>query len=194
MKKKFGLILCVIMAVVFTMGVLGGCNKDNKDEEDEVHWPAYNPYHAESIYYSLKTSFLHAKENRIGAAYPNENYDPSDPSSEKYFYFFDYEGDESLYIPSRRIILLTEHTQLEEAFEKIPEIDLETKMVMIILYGSFGGERLYDIKIDNGILEAVIAKPPANGSSIPPILGKRVLEIDKMEITETKISYKTIKK
>lgn len=191
MKKKLRFILWAMIAVVMSVGLLGGCNED---EEVEVHWPDYNPYHVHYIDNSLKTSFLHAKENRISVAYPNENYDPSDPSSEKYFYFFDYEGDESLYVPSRRIILLAEQTQLEEAFEKIPEIDLETKMVMIILEGSFGGEWLYDIKIDNGILEAVIAEPPQNGSSIPPVLWKRVLEIDKMEITETKISYKTIKK
>lgn len=197
MKKKFGLILCVIMAFVLTMGVLGGCNKDNKDEEDEVRLPVYNPYHA-SYYISsdimdsgpLKKSFLYAEENRINVAYPNENYDPNDldnPDNTEYIF------DSTL--PSERIILLTEQTQLEEAFEEVPEIDLETQMVIIVLLSRIGitGIWLENIKFENGVLEVII-EGRFNGNGIPPKMRGIVIKLDKMEITETKVTYKKIKK
>ena len=191
MKRKFKIILWAMIAVIFTIGLLGGCNKD---EADEIRWTTYNPYHADYIDNSLKKSFLYAKENRIGVAYPNENYDPNNPNSEEYFYFDDYDGDESLYVPSSRIILLTEQAQLEEAFEEVPVIDLDTKMVIIVLYELFHrGEWFYNIKIENGVLDVVIARKPGSPVSAP-VLGDFVLQIDKTEITETKLTYKIVKK
>ena len=182
MKKKFGLILCVIMAFVLTMGVLGGCNKD----EDIWPFPKDNPYHAGSINNSIKKSFLYAEENRINISYKNENYDPNDPDSTEYV----CDGT----LPSGRIILLTEQAQLEEAFEEIPEIDLETKMVMVILASYIGGMiGVYNIKIENGNLEVTIAKKYGNLITSPQLVDF-VLVIDKMEIAETKVTYKRIEK
>lgn len=190
MKRKFKIILWAMIAVIFTIGLLGGCNKDEEDKRFSL----YNPYHIKFIDNSLKKSYLHAKENRIGVAYPNENYDPNDPNSEKYFYFDDYDGDESLYVPSSRIILLTKQEQLEEAFEEVPEIDLDTKMVIIVLYELFyRGEWFYNIKIENGVLDVVIARKPGSPVSAP-VLGDFVLHIDKTEINETKLTYKIVKK
>lgn len=184
MKKKFGLILCVIMAVVLTMGVLVGCNKD----EEDLRFSVYNPYHIKFIDNSLKKSYLHAKENRIGVAYPNENFDPSDPNSQEFIDFDDYDVNDPL--PTSRIILLTEQTQLEEAFEETPEIDLETKMVMIVLFPCFGrGEWFYNVKFENGILETIIADN-SEGPTVQPILGEYVLQLDKID--ESEISHMKI--
>lgn len=195
MKKKFVLILCVIMAVVFTMGFLGGCNKENEGEEDEAGWVTYNPYHISSVTISpgiittrtLKKSFLYAEENRINISYKNENYDPNDPDSTEYVY------DSTL--PSERIILLTEQTQLEEAFEEIPEIDLETQMIVIVLFGVIGdtGVGFENIKSDNDVLEVIVTKTSCSFFTLP-VLGGIVIKLDKMEITETKVTYKRIEK
>ena len=178
MKKKFGLILCVIMAFVLTMGVLGGCNKD----EDIWPFPKDNPYHAGSINNSIKKSFLYAEENRINISYKNENYDPNDPDSTEYV----CDGT----LPSGRIILLTEQAQLEEAFEEAPAIELDTKMVMIVLFPVFEeGEWFYNIKFENGILEVIIASE-FNKNCTMPILGEYVLQLDKID--ESEISHMKI--
>lgn len=183
MKKKFGLILCVIMAVVFTMGFLGGCNKD-----EDMRYTIYNPYHVVLIDNSLQKSFLYARENRIGAAYPNENYDRSDPNSQEFIDFDDYDVYDPL--PSSRIILLTEQAQLEEAFEEAPAIELDTKMVMIVLFPVFEeGEWFYNIKFENGILEVIIASE-FNKNCTMPILGEYVLQLDKID--ESEISHMKI--
>lgn len=187
MKRKFKIILWAMIAVIFTIALLSGCNKD----EEDMRFSLYNPYHIKFVDNSLKKSYLHAKENRIGAAYPNENYDPNDPNSEEYFYFDDYDEDESLYVPSSRIILLTEQAHLEEAFEEVPVIDLDTKMVIIVLFPVFEeGEWFYNIKFENGILEVIIASE-FNKNCIRPILGEYVLQLDKIdesEISDMKIT------
>ncbi len=119
MKNRLAVILAAVMASVLTIGLLSGCDED---EESIIVYP----YHACSIMEPLKDSFLYAEENRINIVYLNEDYDPNDPDSEEYFY------DPNL--PSSRVVLLTKQAQLEEAFETVPAIDLETTMVFVVFF------------------------------------------------------------
>ena len=145
MKKRLAVILAAAMASVLTMGLLSGCSK-----EPFILYPSY--VQNVSMMEPLKDSFLYAEENRINIVYPNEDYDPNDPNSERYFY------DPNL--PSSRVVLLTEQAQLEEAFETVPEIDLDTTMVLVVLFSLSGnsGAGLQDIKVENGVLEVIIKK------------------------------------
>ena len=119
MKKRLAVIFAAVMASVLTIGLLSGCSK-----EPFILYPSY--VQVVSIMEPLQDSFLYAEENRISIAYPNEDYDPNDPDSEEYFF------DPNL--PSSRVVLLTKQAQLEEAFETVPAIDLETTMVFVVFF------------------------------------------------------------
>lgn len=175
MKKRLAVIFAAAMASVLTMGLLGGCSK-----EPFILYPSY--VQVVSTMESLKDSFLYAEENRLNnISYPNEDYDPNDPNSERYFY------DSNL--PSYRVLLLTEQAQLEEAFETVPAIDLETTMVFIVLFSLSGnsGAGLQDIKVENGVLEVIIKKSQGSMAT-EPFLRTFVIQMDKMEITDTKVT------
>lgn len=175
MKKRLAVIFAAVMASVLTMGFLGGC-------DEEADQGKYIPYHAQGVIGGdVKESFLYAEENRISIAYPNENYDPNDPDSEEYFF------DPNL--PSSRVVLLTEQAQLEEAFETVPVIDLETTMVLVVLFSLSGnsGAGLQDIKVENGVLEVIIKKSQGSMAT-EPFLRTFVIQMDKMEITDTKVT------
>ena len=139
MKKRLLIIQTVILFLIAVIGILSGCNEERQPL----------PYNVSGVD-PIKDSFLYAEENRIKVAYQNENYDPDDPNSEKYFY------DDTL--PSYRVILLKEQSQLEEAFEIVPSIDLEQKMVVVILFSLSDCSKasLENIVLENGILKFVI--------------------------------------
>lgn len=174
MKKRLAVILAAVMASVLTMGLLSGCDED---EESIIVYP----YHACSIMEPLKDSFLYAEENRINIVYLNEDYDPNDPDSEEYFY------DPNL--PSSRVVLLTKQAQLEEAFETVPAIDLETTMVLVVLFSLSGnsGAGLQDIKVENDVLEVIIKESQGSMATVP-FLRTFVIEMDKMEVIDTKVA------
>ena len=175
MKKRLAVILAAVMASVLTMGLLSGCD----EEADEGK---YIPYHAQGVIGGdVKESFLYAEENRISIAYPNENYDPNDPDSEEYFY------DPNL--PSSRVVLLTKQAQLEEAFETVPAIDLETTMVFVVFFSLSGnsGAWLQDIKVENDVLEVII-KESQGSMATEPFLRTFVIQMDKMEVIDTKVA------
>lgn len=174
MKKRLAVIFAAVMASVLTIGLLSGCSK-----EPFILYPSY--VQNVSMMEPLKDSFLYAEENRINIVYPNEDYDPNDPNSERYFY------DPNL--PSSRVVLLTEQAQLEEAFETVPEIDLDTTMVLVVLFSLSGnsGAGLQDIKVENGVLEVIIKKSQGSMAT-EPFLRTFVIEMDKMEITDTKVT------
>lgn len=174
MKKRLAVIFAAVMASVLTMGLLSGCSK-----EPFILYPSY--VQNVSMMEPLKDSFLYAEENRINIVYLNEDYDPNDPNSERYFY------DPNL--PSSRVVLLTEQAQLEEAFETVPEIDLDTTMVLVVLFSLSGnsGAGLQDIKVENGVLEVIIKKSQGSMAT-EPFLRTFVIQMDKMEITDTKVT------
>lgn len=175
MKKRLAVILAAVMASVLAMGFLGGCSK-----EPFILYPSY--VQVVSIMEPLQDSFLYAEENRINIVYLNEDYDPNDPNSERYFH--------DLSLPSYRVILLTEQAQLEEAFETVPVIDLETTMVFIVLFSLSGnsGAGLQDIKVENGVLEITIIKSQGSMAT-EPYPADIVIQMDKMEITDIKVTF-----
>lgn len=175
MKKRLAVILAAVMASVLTIGLLSGCSK-----EPFILYPSY--VQVVSMMEPLKDSFLYAEENRLNISYPNEDYDPNDPNSERYFY------DPNL--PSSRVLLLTEQAQLEEAFETVPAIDLETTMVFIVLFSLSGnsGAGLQDIKVENGVLEMTIIRSQGSMATVP-YPANIVIQMDKMEITDIKVTF-----
>lgn len=174
MKKRALIMQAMILLFIAVARLLSGCNEESLPL----------PYNASGMVAQIKDSFLYAEENRISVAYRNENYDPEDPNSEKYFY------DDSL--PSYRVILLKEQSQLEEAFETVPSIDLEQQMVVILLFSQSGSAKatLYDVKVENGSLEIVI-KEQFSGMATSPYLVDFTIKMDKMDITDTKVTFVT---
>lgn len=176
MKKRIAVILAAVMASVLTIGLLSGCSK-----EPFILYPSY--VQVVSTMEPLKDSFLYAEENRLNnISYPNEDYDPNDPDSERYFY------DPNL--PSSRVVLLTEQAQLEEAFETVPAIDLETTMVLVVLFSLSGnsGAGLQDIKVENSVLEMTIIRSQGSMAT-EPYPANIVIQMDKMEITDIKVTF-----
>ena len=174
MKKQLLIIQAAILFLIAFTGIFSGCNKERQPL----------PYNALGMFAQIKTSFLYAEENRIKVAYQNENYDPDDPNSEKYFY------DDTL--PSYRVILLKEQSQLEEAFEIVPSIDLEQKMVVVILFSLSDCSKasLENIVLENGILKFVIDisnKP--GGLTTEPELIDYTFSMDKIETRETDVIF-----
>ena len=174
MKKQLLIIQAAILFLIAFTGIFSGCNKERQPL----------PYNALGMFAQIKTSFLYAEENRIKVAYRNENYDPDDPNSEKYFY------DDTL--PPYRVILLKEQSQLEEAFETVSPIDLEQKMVAVILFSlsncyTFS---LDNIVLENGILNFVIEiSNNPGGLTTEPDLVDYTVSMDKMEIIESNIIF-----
>ncbi len=175
MKKRLAVILAAVMASVLAMGFLGGCSK-----EPFILYPSY--VQVVSIMEPLQDSFLYAEENRINIVYLNEDYDPNDPNSERYFH--------DLSLPSYRVILLTEQAQLEEAFETVPAIDLETTMVFVVFFSLSGnsGAWLQDIKVENDVLEVII-KESQGSMATEPFLRTFVIQMDRMKIIDTKVTF-----
>lgn len=84
---------------------------------------------------------------------------------------------------------MTEQAQLEEAFETVPAIDLETTMVFVVFFSLSGnsGAWLQDIKVENDVLEVIIKKSQGSMATVP-FLRTFVIQMDKMEITDTKVT------
>ena len=168
--RKFLLTFVFIFLSLIT--VFTGCGEKNKPL----------PYNSSTLNVTIKDNFLYAEENRINIAYRNENYDPDDPNSQEYLF------DETL--PSSRVILLTEQSQLEEAFETAPSVDLTQQMVAVILFAGVGSTyaALQDIIVENGVLEIVIEKQVRNMVTEPYLMEFSV-RMDKMDITGTKVTF-----
>ena len=176
MKKRLAVIFAAVMASVLTMGLLSGC-------DEEADQGKHIPYHAQGVIGGdVKESFLYAEENRISIAYPNENYDPNDPDSEEYFF------DPNL--PSSRVVLLTEQAQLEEAFEIVPAIDLNTTMVFIVIFSATGNYKIAfeNVKVENEVLEVII-KNDNGGIATAPRLMHMAIQMDRMKIIDTKVTF-----
>lgn len=167
-------LLTFVFIFLSLITVFTGCNEERQPL----------PYNASGMIGKIKDSFLYEEENRIKVAYRNENYDPDDLNSEKYFY------DDTL--PSYRVILLTEQSQLEEAFETVSPIDLEQKMVAVILFSLSNCQKfsLENIVFENGILNFVIeiSKNPG-GLTTEPDLIDYTISMDKLETIETKVTF-----
>lgn len=174
MKKRALIMQAMILLFIAVAGALSGCNEESLPL----------PYNALGMVAQIKDSFLYAEENRISVAYRNENYDPDDPNSEEYFY------DDSL--PSYRVILLKEQSQLEEAFEAIPSIDLEQQMVAVILFSlsNCSTFSLENIVVENGVLKFIIKlKNNPGGLSTAPDLVNYTVSMDKVEATEADVTF-----
>ena len=171
MKKLISNIITSML--LFCMVICGGCDSEKKmlPYNDGVSFDA-----------TLKDSFLNKEENRINIAYKNENYDPNDPESEKYF----YDGT----LPSYRVIMITEQMNLDEVFETVPIIDFETRMTFIIIFSAFGSCRnsLDNIEKKDDILEITI-KQEQTGMVTAPYLVDWVLQIDKLNISDIVIAF-----
>lgn len=173
MKKRALIMQAVILLFIAVAGLLSGCNEESLPL----------PYNASGMVAQIKDSFLYAEENRISVAYRNENYDPEDPNSEKYFY------DDSL--PSYRVILLKEQSQLEEAFEAVPSIDLEQQMVAVILFSlsNCSTFSLENIVVENGVLKFIKLTNNPGGLSTAPDLVNYTVSMDKVEATEADVTF-----
>ncbi len=154
------------------MSAFAGCGKGNQPL----------PYHATSVVATIKDSFLYAEENRIKFAYPNESYDPDDPDSEEYFL------DKSL--PSYRVIMITEQELLNDAFDDVPVVDFETKMVLIIIYSAIGSyqTKLKNVEKKNDILEITIKKNQT-GMATAPYLVYEVVQLVKLNISDVVVFF-----
>lgn len=140
------------------------------------------PYNASVLNVTIKENLLYEEENRINISYGNEKYDPDDPDSQEYLF------DETL--PSSRVILLTEQSQLEETFETVPSVDLTQQMVAIILFAGVGSTyaALQEIIVENGVLEIVIKRQFRNMVT-EPYLMEFSFRMDRMDITGTKVTF-----
>ena len=81
---------------------------------------------------------------------------------------------------------------MEEAFGFVPSIDLEQKMVVVILFSLSNCQKssLENIVFENGILNFVIeiSKNPG-GLTTEPDLIDYTISMDKLETIETKVTF-----
>lgn len=173
MKKRTSIILAGVLLLIAVTSIFSGCGEGS---------PSL-PYNA-FPFGNVKKSFLYAEQNRIKVPYLNENYAPDDPNSEEYFY------DDTL--PEERVILLTEQSQLEEAYDEVPPIDLGQKMVAVILFSLSDcfSASLENIVFENGVLEFIfdISRQPG-GVTTQPELVEWTISMDKMEAKETAVVF-----
>ena len=131
----------------------------------------------------IKDSFLNKEENRIKMiSYKNEHYDPDDPDSLEYF------SDGSL--PFYRAIKITEQALLNDAFDDVPVVDFETRMVLIIIFSTFGNYQfgLKDMEQKNDILELTVINRQ-RGIVTAPELVYLVIQLDKLDISDIVVSF-----
>lgn len=140
--------------------------------------PAPLPYNARVSYGNLKESFLYTEENRIDIPYENKDFDINDPESKMYTW------DTTL--PSYRAFVFTTESKLEQAFDAIPDIDLNEKMLVVVLLGgSSAGVR--EIKVENNVLILKIMNSQRYITREIELL-KLLIEMDKKEIVDMKVS------
>ena len=141
-------------------------------------------YHAKEIggENMINEDFLYKKENMIDCAYKNRDYDPNDPSSRKYIYDYD-----STY-PPYRLIRVTDQMLNDKVFEKIPEFNLETEMVFIVLFSVSGSYRygLKNIVFNDNVLKVII-KVERFGLTTNPELVSLIIQLDKLDYTESEL-------
>ena len=181
MKRFIKKLMSYILAftVLLCAGlVFSGCRK-----EDNA-WRQH--YEVSTFMANIKGEFLYKEENRINVPYKNKDYNPKDPTSEEYL-------TNPLNLPSNRVIIITEQTLLEEAFDSPPFVDFETRMVVIILFRQVGSFKasLADIKEKSGELEIIIES--RSKGSAGPYLVNFAIEMDKIEVTTKKITFKNKK-
>ena len=84
---------------------------------------------------------------------------------------------------------MTEQAQLEEAFEIVPAIDLNTTMVFIVIFSATGNYKIAfeNVKVENEVLEVII-KNDNGGIATAPRLMHMAIQMDRMEITDTKVT------
>ena len=163
-----------VVCMVLFLAICGiGCRKT----QEEL------PYHADLIGWteSLKDDFLYKEENRINIKYKNKEYNPDDPNSKKYFY------DSTL--PSYRIIPVTEEMLSTEVFESVPDVDLETEMILIVVFSAYGSFScsLKNIEVKEEVLEITI-KMKQRGSAAPQLICW-VITLDKLTFSDTALKY-----
>ncbi len=138
------IILSVLMCVVLFCCAVCGIGCDNVAEI---------PYNAVILGGSniMNEDFLYKEENMVEGAYENRNYDPNDPESERYIYYSSF--------PAYRIIRVTEQMLSTEVFKNVPETDLDTKMILIILYSLAGSyeANLKNIELNEDNLKITIS-------------------------------------
>lgn len=123
--KKIAVI--AIMLVVFGAGLILGLCSDalfgNKSEVPTVS--AYNAKILENVVY--RADFK--KDNRTQMArYENDDNDPSDPYSEKYYVDTDS--------PKTRTCIIRLQDEFERVFESCPTVDFDKEMVVVYIYSA----------------------------------------------------------
>lgn len=172
MKRTVSIfIVCVLLFLAMVCGI--GCRKRKE-----------LPYN--TIVYSagcgLNEDFLYKEENRIKISYKNKEYNPEDPNSEKYFY------DSTL--PSYRIIPVTEEMLSTEVFESVPDVDLETKTLLIVIFSAWGSYScsLVNIELKDCVLEITIRKKQREPITEPQLV-YCVLMLDKISFSDTTLNF-----
>ena len=171
MKRTVSIfIVCVLLFLATVCGI--GCRKPQEK------LPFKSNFDWEGV---IKEEFLYKKENRIKISYKNKNYDPEDPNSEKYFY------DSSL--PPDRIIPVTEEMLSTDVFESVPDVDLETEMILIVVFSAYGSFScsLKNIEVKEEVLEITI-KMKQRGSAEPQLICW-VITLDKLTFSDTALKY-----
>ena len=172
MKKTVSIFLVCMFLFLAACGI--GCHKP----QEEL------PYHADLIGWteSLKGDFLYKEENRINIKYKNKEYNPDDPNSKKNFY------DSTL--PSYRIIPVTEEMLSTEVFESVPDVDLETKTLLIVIFSAWGSYScsFENVELKDDVLEITIRKKQWEPITEPQIVCA-VIVLDKLSFSDTTIKY-----
>ncbi|MBO7086538.1 MAG: hypothetical protein J6W25_05420 [Bacilli bacterium] len=181
MKKMFCTFLLFPIVFLFT-----GCNRTNTI-----------PYNAklidggftEGIYDNklnekFKESFL--QENKVsGASYYNDNYNPSDPYSEKYIY------DSTS--PKEIIIVIDSKEKHDQIFNCEHDIDYDNEILILRLFADTSCSYwLNDVILENGVL-TIIFNYKIN-STTAPMRRFSMVKIDKIEYETIKFFYKRVKK
>ena len=136
------------------------------------------PYNATFVHENLKESFLYAEENRIDIPYENKDFDINDPESKMYTW------DTTL--PSYRAFVFTTESELDQAFDAIPDIDLNEKMLVVVLLCG-DGFIVSEIKVENNVLNLKIMNSQSYITREIKLL-KLLIEMDKKEIIDMKVS------
>ena len=168
MKKMFFSLILFSIIVLFA-----GCKKANTI-----------PYNAklidggftEGIYdhkanEKFKESFL--QENKVsGASYYNDNYDPSDPYSEKYIY------DSTS--PKEIIIVIDSKEKHDQIFNCEHDIDYDNEILILRLFADTSRSYwLNDVILENGVLKIVFNYKI--NSSTEPVRHFHIIKMEKVE-------------
>ncbi len=185
MGKK---IIHIILLLILCFTIFASCNHPNKENGDKEEYDITR-YNAKRI--------IHMYREQVSERTGTSGLKPSfmESNSTKKLLLKDAKQmiDFDKFSPETRCYIVKETDQMEEIFETLPEIDLETQMIAIAFFQTTSkrNDRFEGFEQDGDVLKMRIKKEFKNKSVTAPRYAQNVwgFILDKLDVTTLEVVF-----